>query len=124
MTDKDLDQLREATESGTRGEETAPATDFTDRLTETLTEIEGSRGSRVVTANAPDLWALLHTLDDDHDRRREFFENIDLPAPESDEDMNRSAVLKRLVRIGLQEADEDLLGAVKEAKRRTSDEVW
>lgn len=120
MSDDELEQLREATESGTRGEETAPAKEFPDKLADTLSEIEDNRGSRVVTANSPDLWALFNTLDENPDRRRELFENLDLDVPDDDKAMNRSAVLKRLVRVGLSEADEDLLNSLKEAKTKTA----
>lgn len=123
MSDEELDQLREATETGKRSEETAPEQDFADKLADTLGEIKNNRGSRVVTANSPDLWALFHTLDENPERRRELFENLDLEVPADDKGMNRSAVLKRLVRVGLEESDEDLLESLKEAKSKTPTEV-
>lgn len=116
MTDDELKQLREATEKGARSGETAPEQDFSDKLAGTLKEIEGNRGSRVVTANAPRLWALLETLDDNDERRAEFYENIGSDFDNSDGEINRSALLKHLVRLALEEHDADLVTSLKRAK--------
>ena len=116
MTDKDLEQLRDETTTGTRAENTDPEKSLSDQLAETLKEIEGNRGSHVVTANSPDLWALLTVLDENPERRAEFFERFNLS--DADGKMNRSAVLKRLVEHGLRASDPDLLDAIQEAKQK------
>lgn len=113
---EDFAEEREATETGTRSEETEPEQDFTDKLAEILTELEQGRGSKVVTANAPRLWALFEALDDDDERRAAFYANIGADFDNSDGEINRSALLKYLVRLALEEHDADLVASLKQAK--------
>lgn len=116
MTDDELAALREKTEGGNRAEGTDPEQSFEDHLTDALKEAEENRGSKVVTANAPRLWALLKALDEDDGRRATFYENVGEELDNSDGKMNRSAVLKHLVLLALQENDPDLVHSLKQAK--------
>ena len=109
-------EFRDGTETGDRVEDTEPEKPLSDQLAETLEEIEGNRGSHVVTANSPDLWALLTVLDENPERRAEFFERFNLS--DADGKMNRSAVLKRLVEHGLRSTDPELLDVLQEAKQK------
>lgn len=121
MTDKGLEELRDATEKGARSGETDPEKDFTDKLAEIIAKKEDDRGARVVTANAPRLWALFEALDEDDDRRAEFYENIGSDFDNDKGEIVRSALLKHLVLIALKDRDADLVESLKRAKDEAED---
>lgn len=114
-------EFRDQTDMGARSGETAPEQDFTDDLVAVLEGLESGRGSKVVTANAPRLWALLEALDENDERRAEFYENIDSDFDNSDGEINRSALLKHLVRLALEDHDPELIASLKRAKNEAEE---
>lgn len=117
MSDKpsmSKEELREATQSGTRGDDTPAETDFVEDLAALFEDDSKGRGSMVVTANDPSLWMIFTALDANDKRRKEFCENIGI---EYDDDrLNRSAAVKALVRIGIEHGDSQLHDEANEAK--------
>lgn len=120
MTDlaEEFEEEYNATNMDSKAEDTDPIQGFTDTLVNVL---EGEHGSKVVTANAPRLWALLEALDENDDRRAEFYENIGSDFDNSDGEINRSALLKYLVLLALKDHDDDLVNSLKRAKDETED---
>lgn len=112
----DLGALKNATETGTRTDTTENEKSLIEQYAELCEDIEGSRGSRVLTTNAPTLWILFQVLDDNPEKRSELLTAIGVNDPPDDEPMNRSKALLKLVETGLEEVDESLLTVVEQGE--------
>ena len=66
--DNSLEDLREATEGGSKIENTDPEQEFVERLVDELEAMDNSQGNLNLTVNDPEIWALFHALENDDDR--------------------------------------------------------
>lgn len=121
MSEKDLEQLRKDTESGSKLDETEAEQEFVDTLADTLDTIENAR-SHTVTANDPELWALFEALNRDDDRRKEFCEAVGIEHDERA--LNRSGAVRELVRAGVREMDSELAAEMNEAISKNQSTTW
>ena len=109
--DNSLEDLRKATESGSKIDETEPDREFVETLVEALSQTDTARSNLNLTVNDPELWALFQALESDSERYREFREALDLD-PESG---SREPVLRALLRIGVVNADPELAEEMRAA---------
>ena len=109
--DNSLEDLREATEGGSKIEDTDPEQEFVELLVEELEAVDNSQGNLNLTVNDPDMWALFHALEKDDDRYREFRENLGVDS----EGVSRATVLRALLRRGVADADGQLADEMREA---------
>lgn len=120
--DDAFDEFKESTDTGTRAEETDAEKTFVDILAEHIHAAEAEPRSRTVTANDPRLWALFKALDEDDDRRREFCNALEIDYNEKA--LNRSGAVRELIRVGIEEADDDLDAEMAKAVKKNESDDW
>lgn len=122
MTDKDteekLKEMREEESTGNRIDRDNPQNqpDFADALTDALDRADDGDLTETVTAYDPTLAALLTALDND-DRLEEVVGELQ-DVYDGDAGISkatRSAVIRLAIRVGLQEASEDVIDDLAEA---------
>lgn len=118
--DNSLEDLREATEGGSKIEDTDPEQEFVELLVEELEAMDNSRGNLNLTVNDPDLWALFHALEKDDDRYRAFRKKLGVDP----EGVSRAVVLRALLRRGVADADGKLADEMREALARRAAEEF
>ena len=109
--DNSLEDLREATEGGSKIEDTDPEQEFVERLVDELEAMDNSRGNLNLTVNDPEMWALFHALEKDDDRYRAFREKLGVDP----EGVSRAVVLRALLRRGVADADGQLADEMRKA---------
>lgn len=119
MSNEDLDQLRKDTDSKDRlknqptSREAAEAGDedneptFQEDLIRYLNESEGKVGSRNISVNDVNLWSVMQALDDHDNVDAELREKADVDR------QSRSALLSKLIRIGIDETHPELAEEVR-----------
>jgi hypothetical protein len=109
--DNSLEELREATEGGSKIEDTDPEQEFVELLGEELESMDNSRGNLNLTVNDPEMWALFQALEKDDERYRAFREELSVDL----ESESRGVVLRALLRRGVADADGQLADEMREA---------
>jgi hypothetical protein len=109
--DNSLEDLREATEGGSKIENTDPEQEFVERLVDELEAMDNSQGNLNLTVNDPEMWALFHALEKDDDRYRAFREQLGVDP----EGVSRAVVLRALLRRGVADADGQLADEMRKA---------
>lgn len=122
MSDNDLEQLREATETGSKLDETDAEKSFVDTLVDCLDTYGDDARGRTVTANDPRLWVMFKALDADDDRRKEFCDELGIEYDPSG--LNRSHAVRELIRAGIKETDPDLDEEMRQAVKKNESDSW
>ena len=121
MSEQDIDKLREQTQRGNRVAEAEKSSDddFADVIMDVREDLAAGEISKTWSFFDSDLVSVLVAAE----RMPEAVADIDgVPTPGTDE-YTRSKMVKALVRRGLDDADDSLLEATKEAKKREIDQL-
>lgn len=121
MSNEELDALKSKTQGGTRlddepEEPEFDPNDFQEEFLKQLGESEGKVGSRNLSVNDPLLWSVMAALDENEDRKQELREKAEVSRE------SRSALLSKLLRVGLAEVHPELSAEINEAYNNQSDD--
>ena len=127
-TDKELEELREQTDVGTRAEsETAgdETSDLEDAIVTLLSEVENGDVSKTLSVRDEQLAALIRGLEETEnldDIGHSLQENL---GRDGDADgTDRSEILRLAVRLGLQEAAPEVIETARNANARHASEQF
>ncbi|QLC35754.1 hypothetical protein EFA46_015970 (plasmid) [Halarchaeum sp. CBA1220] len=121
-TDKELEELRQQTDVGTRAQST-PSSDEADVLEDAivalLDDVESGEVSKTLSMRDARLTALIRALEEtgELDAVGDALRD-DLGIASDDDGADRSEVLRLAVRVGLREAAPDVLETAREASAR------
>jgi hypothetical protein len=117
--DADLDQLRASTDHGDRLDEAAEAgnrEDLRESITEYLDEIDDSDRQKTVSVWDGEIAALLAALEDHPEDRARVGDSLrEALELDTDEEVDRSDVIRLALRLGLREAAPEEMQTVREA---------
>jgi hypothetical protein len=120
-TDDELEKLREQTDPGTRAEAESeePEDDLEDAIVDVLGSIEAGETSKTLSVRDDRLAALILGLEDtaELDGIGKAL-NANLEQTDSDEDFDRSEVIRLAIRVGLNEAAPEVVETARDAYGR------
>ena len=119
MTDPDLEELRRETERTNRLDQPDTPTkskSFVDVLVEAMDDVERGDASHTLSVYDRKLAAVIHALERDEDRLQDVGAALREQLGRNDDgEVERSDVLRMALRVGLQEADEELMTEARKA---------
>ncbi len=120
-TDDELEKLREQTDPGTRAEAESeePEDDLEDAIVDVLGSIEAGETSKTLSVRDDRLAALILGLEDttELDGVGKALET-QLGRTNSDDNFDRSEVIRLAIRVGLKEADPEVVQTARDAYGR------
>lgn len=125
--DDDLAALRDQTERGSRADDAAGTTDgdvLAESIETYLGEIDDGERQKTLSVWDGRMVALFAALDEDANQDRlnalaaTLRDRLDVGDGDADGDADRSEVLRLVVRLGVREADPELLEATRDAAAR------
>jgi len=118
--DTELDALREQTQKGSRLQDDAP-TSFKEDVAVALAAVEDREGQPMLSIYDEHLRAFLEAIEADEQREGEFRAAVAEAAGRSDDGDKRSPLLANLLRVGIQEVDEEMFELAREAAAEQAD---
>lgn len=118
--DSDINDLREQTQSGDRMSEMDAPKNFADTVYDALGAADRGEIGKTLSFWDPRLAALLHALEQDDARRQQTATRLRaaLSREDDDSEADRSEIIRLALRVGLREADPELLDDARDAHRR------
>jgi len=126
-TDDELRELREQTDVGTRIQDTPDTADgdaLEDAIVTMLHAVDDGDVSKTLSLRDGQLAALIRGLEETGELDDVGVALRDQLGRESDDDIDRSEVLRLAVRVGLQEATSDVIDTAREAHARYASEQF
>lgn len=119
-SDPDLEDLKRQSQGTDRIAEMDDPKAFADEVYDALDAVERDDVSKTLSFWDPRLAALLHAVEHDDQRRQQVGARLRtaLGRDDTGEEIDRSEIIRLAIRVGLREADPDLLDDAREAHRR------